>query len=543
MSEENNNRPSGGRHAAGRPGASKATDARAASSGSPKAARKKASTAPKKRGADRPAKAHQGKKASRKRGVSSEARRIVTVSIIVAAVLAVLLGVASFFRPQINIARAHGFVASGEIDRAEDMLNYMIRMEYPEDDIANLRYDFGEYYFAQQDYAQVHSILTTLPEDPRTDDLNLRLQYREAEIVLGEGNIDEAAQRFYRLGDYADSATRYDDARTAIAIRTYMAGDVDASRHLFIDIDDPGAHVSTGARLIASGESEAQEIAAMEVFSSDNLNAMKASYSALYAARETTSGARIAAGYRHTVGLRDDGRVLAAGDNSKGQCEVESWKDIIQVAAGALHTVGLRLDGTVVAVGDNSFNQCKVSKWTDIKAVAATAFATLGLRSDGTIVATKVMEGKVSGWHGVTDISAGSYSVGCLYGQGSMICSHKAGQLNLSASLTTLSVCGAVSAGLQADGTMVSSYDRAPAWRDMQQVAVTQTGFLGVTKDGRALSFRFRDAEEVQVPIEGKALEIAGSGTHIVVLTEDGRVHAFGSSGAGQCDVSEWRLL
>jgi len=43
--------------------------------------------------------------------------------------------------------------------------------------------------------------------------------------------------------------------------------------------------------------------------------------------------------------------VVAVGDNSYGECEVGSWANIIQVAAGCMHTVGLKKNGTVVAAG------------------------------------------------------------------------------------------------------------------------------------------------------------------------------------------------
>ncbi|RED52826.1 Regulator of Chromosome Condensation (RCC1) repeat protein [Cohnella lupini] len=46
--------------------------------------------------------------------------------------------------------------------------------------------------------------------------------------------------------------------------------------------------------------------------------------------------------------------------------KVKSWpKDII--AAGRRHTVGLKSDGTVVAVGDNEYGQCDVSGWRGIR--------------------------------------------------------------------------------------------------------------------------------------------------------------------------------
>ena len=35
-----------------------------------------------------------------------------------------------------------------------------------------------------------------------------------------------------------------------------------------------------------------------------------------------------------------------------GQCDVETWSDIVTIAAGKYHTVGVRKDGTVVAAGD-----------------------------------------------------------------------------------------------------------------------------------------------------------------------------------------------
>ncbi|SPF41564.1 Beta-lactamase inhibitory protein II (fragment) [Candidatus Desulfosporosinus infrequens] len=75
----------------------------------------------------------------------------------------------------------------------------------------------------------------------------------------------------------------------------------------------------------------------------------------------------IAAGRRHTVGLKSDGTVTAVGDNNYGQCDVSGWSDIVAVAAGCAHTLGLKSDGTVVAVGDNEYGQCNLSGWCGIR--------------------------------------------------------------------------------------------------------------------------------------------------------------------------------
>jgi alpha-tubulin suppressor-like RCC1 family protein len=59
------------------------------------------------------------------------------------------------------------------------------------------------------------------------------------------------------------------------------------------------------------------------------------------------------------VGLRANGSVVAVGLNDNGQCDVGGWTDIIQVAAGIYHTVGLKDDGTVVAAG----LEVELAKW------------------------------------------------------------------------------------------------------------------------------------------------------------------------------------
>jgi len=71
----------------------------------------------------------------------------------------------------------------------------------------------------------------------------------------------------------------------------------------------------------------------------------------------------VSAGSHHTVGVTATGRVLAAGDNARGQCDVGSWRDVVAVAAGSAHTLGLRSDGTVLAAGNDDDGQCDVGRW------------------------------------------------------------------------------------------------------------------------------------------------------------------------------------
>lgn len=93
-------------------------------------------------------------------------------------------------------------------------------------------------------------------------------------------------------------------------------------------------------------------------------------------------------GGKHIVGLKSDGTVVAAGDNSDHQCDVSEWTDITAIDAGWNHTVGLKSDGTVVAVGDDDDGQLKVSRWSNIVAIEAGDDFTLGLYPDGSVAFT-----------------------------------------------------------------------------------------------------------------------------------------------------------
>src|SRR5439155_21471 len=72
---------------------------------------------------------------------------------------------------------------------------------------------------------------------------------------------------------------------------------------------------------------------------------------------------QVAAGGRHSVARRNDGSVVAWGDNYYGECNVPALPpglSYVQVTAGGLHTIARRSDGSLVAWGANVFGQCNV---------------------------------------------------------------------------------------------------------------------------------------------------------------------------------------
>ena len=225
----------------------------------------------------------------------------------------------------------------------------------------------------------------------------------------------------------------------------------------------------------------------------------------------------VAAGYTHTVGLRSDGTVVATGANELGQCDVNSWTDIVAVAAEFWHTVGLRSDRTVVAAGWNDDGQCDVNSWTDIVAVAAGQHHTVGLRSDGTVVATGLNDGgqcDVDSWANIVAVAAGSYH--------------------------TL--------GLRSDGTVVAAgmdYRTGPydvdSWTDIVAVAAGDYHTVGLRSDGTVVATG--DNVYGQCDVDGwtNIVAVAAGWGHTVGLRSDGTVVTAGRNDFGQCNVSDWK--
>lgn len=115
----------------------------------------------------------------------------------------------------------------------------------------------------------------------------------------------------------------------------------------------------------------------------------------------------VSAGGYFTVGLKENGKVTIAVSKTKEYSsssdpfvtelinissrfeKINTWTDIEKISSGYRHIVGLTKKGKVVAVGENQYGQCNVDAWTDVTNVCATEYATYALKEDGTILTTK----------------------------------------------------------------------------------------------------------------------------------------------------------
>jgi len=265
-----------------------------------------------------------------------------------------------------------------------------------------------------------------------------------------------------------------------------------------------------------------------------------------------------------TVGLKDDGTVVALGDNHLECCDVGSWANITQVDAGYRHTVGLKADGTAVAVRDNQdtdYGECNVEGWTDIVQVAAGAYHTVGLKTDGTVVAVgRNDEGEcnVGGWVGIIWVDAGGglaggHTVG-LKADGTAVAVGRnvEGQCDVGGWTGSIQLLAGrhFTVGLKADGTAVAVgrnyYGQCDVgnWTGIVQIDPGAWHTVGRKADGTvvAVGCTSWNAEWGQCEVcdwTGITHASAG-GYHTVGLRADETVVAVGENAVGQCDVGDW---
>ena len=468
-------------------------------------------------------------------------------------------------------AYAQDEMSQGEYQTALDTLSSLTDYPAAEEAISECRYQLAMQAEADGRYARAYAEYTDLGEYKDCADKAARFEneYAAASALLAGGEYDNAKSAFEALKDYADAekmakesvyqkgeklladkdydgaiaayqaAGNYSDAATKAKEAQYQKGE-----SLFATGDYDGAIAAYQAAgnysdavtkakeaQYQKGESllaDHNERAAVQTFEAiaGYRDALKRSYQIRY--RDLSEG-KIAAGINHTIGVKSDGTLVAAGSNKSeygltgeetGQCQISNWNNIVSVAAGGCYTVGLKADGTVIARGYNYAGKCNVSGWRNIVAIAAGEHHTVGLKSDGTVVATGNNfrnQCDVSNWTNIVAIAAGpDHTV-----------------------------------GLKSDGTVVAagnaplenSYSeqcKVGDWTNIVAIAAGGGHTVGVKSDGTVVAAGYNRDDECDVSGWRDIVVVAAGRYHTVGLKSDGTVVATGDNGDGQCDVSDW---
>lgn len=240
-------------------------------------------------------------------------------------------------------------------------------------------------------------------------------------------------------------------------------------------------------------------------------NAVTMSQHGLSVIRESLPQGTISAGYKFTAAVKQDGTVVATGDNTYGQCDVSKWTDIIAVSAGDYNTVGLRSDGTIVVSGYMGKGAANVWDWSDIVAVAMGQH-TVGLKSDGTVIA-------VGGDHIYTECDVEEF-----------------------ADIAAIAAATVMTVGLKSDGTVIAAghhdymFMLDTDWTNIVAVSAGIKDILGLKSDGTVVAWRDGSTYSDWTDI----VAVAVGEDHAVGLRSDGTVVAVGENDYGQCDVQSW---
>lgn len=361
-------------------------------------------------------------------------------------------------------------------------------------------------------------------------------RYKAAEALLDAGEYDAAIEAFEALDDYRDSADRIEEAEDAIQAKKDAAEEA-ANAAAYAEAEELLGLGNYAAAAIAfnhlGGYSDSAERSTMLWDECVQRNTIAASsYITMGLKTDGTVVTNmfmldnefdlgwndivdIACGYRHRIGLKSNGTVMAAGDNDRGQCDVASWQDVVAVSADAYHTVGLKSNGTVVATGDNDHGQCDVEDWIDIAAVACGYSHTVGLKTDGTVVSVGSNDSglrNVYSWKNINAIAAGGWHTVGLKTDGTV-----------------------VAVGLNVDGRCNVSN-----WNDIVAIAASNFHTVGLKSDGSVVAVGLNDDGQCDVEDWMDIVAVAAGNSYTVGLKSDGTVVAVGENDRSQCDVDNW---
>lgn len=248
-------------------------------------------------------------------------------------------------------------------------------------------------------------------------------------------------------------------------------------------------------------------------------------------------------------------QIVAWGDNSYGQTNVPAGlSNVVSIAAGFWHTLALKNDGTVSAWGASTNNLLAIVDFgqtsvpaglSNVRAVAAGGNTSLALKADGTIVVWGYGgDGETNISHGLTNVialAAGYNHWLALRKDGTVIAwgLNADGQTNVPVGLTNViavAAGGYHSLALKSDGTVVAwgNYHagqiNVPAGLS-NVVAVAGGAYhsLALKNTGDIVAWGWNVTGQITIPAEAtNVIAIAGGQLHSMALKKSGTVVCWG---------------
>ena len=472
--------------------------------------------------------------------------RFVRRALLLSGVALIVLAALGFFAYRnlgtVKTAYAEAMIAQSRFSQAERVILSMEDESAQGEMLKKLYFSVAASYMRAGRAADALALYQAAGDYPGAVDAMQETGYALAQIYEADGDYREAGETYAALGDYLDAAQKSEACSYAYAIERLEYGYFEEAMRLFYALgsyENAEAFARQAAAALSENEGAGDLVSLLVGLSEEQL----AERARLKAARDALPSGMIATGYKHTIARTETGEVLATGSNLSGQCNTKKWSGIVAVAAGAYHSVGLRADGTVVATGMNTFGQCNVSKWTDVTAIYAGAYNTVAFTADGKILSAGYQSWNTRTWRDIATLSIGDYALCGVMQNGQPLFTSSEHITSDYYDLVAFDAATANSAGLKADGTVVSNGLGVSDFSGILAIDCTPNGLFALDDAGRVFSRAFSFAHLPDVSDWQNIIAISASATHIVGVTADGRVLSRGASDMGQCNTQEWVLF
>jgi len=467
-------------------------------------------------------------------------KRTVILNGMVAFVLCMLIAAALVFGPSYLKSEIDFALSKRNFGHALEIADFLGKEVYQETG-KRIEYILAEDVLNEGRYDEAAEMFRALGNYSDAQDRARECAYRKADSVFASGDYEKAAQLFLETGGYKDSLERSNRCKYLLAESCVENGDFSDALKRFEALGDYSDAKARRIEIAMNVTGLTDPQAALDAASGLTPEEIE-HLGKLNEARETLKNGWVDVGFKHTVARDMSGKAYAAGDNQYGQTDVGEWSDIAFIASGAYHTVGLKSDGTVVACGRNDCGQTNVSGWENVASIAAGAYDTYALTKDGKILHVGFNAGRdYSGYTGITGICAGSYALGALYGNGTMIASSAACAVSGESGLFQADVNTGYGIAIMRNGKTYATFGDT-GWENVVTVSAGGAGALGIDYEGRVLSYWFRKTDFYDFS-DVAAVAVAAGGGHHAVLTNDGRVIVFGDNESGQANTQDWKLF
>ena len=461
----------------------------------------------------------------------------------IAFALLVALGIAAYYNiGSLKQAYVLLLIEQGKYQKAEEITLSLSDLETQASLLERNYNAYAQSLEKQGDVAQAFAFYQAAGDYPGAAGALQRTGYALAKSYEADGDYQEAGAAYSALGDYRDAVERSEACTYAYAMERYEYGYYDEAMRLFYSLgsyQDAEQYAKQAAAALSENEGAGDLVSLLVGLTDEQLQER----ARLKSERDALPKAMIATGYQHTLARTESGAVLTAGSNAFGQCNTSDWTNVVAVAAGAYHSVGLLSDGTVVAAGSNAYGQCNVSNWKNVASIYAGAYNTAAITSSGQILTTGYQSWNTLKWREVSALSIGDYALCGVMENGQPLSTHGELVTNDYYDLVAFDAATANSAGLKADGTVVSNGLDVSGLGGILAIDCMSNGIFALGDDGRVQAVPFSFAHLPNVSDWTNIVAVSASATHVVGITADGRVLSRGKSDAGQCDTQDWVLF